>query len=100
VPRRHRRDPRSSGGGTDPAPAGLQRWEDHADGAWIVRRVSGAGTLKTYRCPGCDQEVRPGTPHVVAWPADGAIGGFGDVTERRHWHTPCWAARSRRGPRR
>ena len=24
---------------------------------------------KTYRCPGCDQVILPGTPHVVAWPA-------------------------------
>jgi hypothetical protein len=44
--------------------------------------------------------VRPGTPHVVAWPADGAIGGRGDIGDRRHWHTPCWAARARRSPRR
>jgi len=41
----------------------------------------------------------PGTPHVVAWPADGArmAGGVG-VEERRHWHTACWANRLRRGP--
>ena len=80
----------------------MQRIEEHPDGAFVVRRVSGAGTTKTYRCPGCDQEVRPGTPHVVAWPADGALGGFGDVnvTDRRHWHTPCWAGRERRRPRR
>jgi hypothetical protein len=31
-------------------------------------------------------------PHVVAWPE-------GDPDARRHWHTPCWAARSRRRPR-
>ena len=28
-----------------------------------------ASGLKTYRCPGCDQEIRPATPHVVSWPA-------------------------------
>ena len=36
----------------------------------------------------------------VAWSADGPIGAFGDVTDRRHWHTPCWRARARRGPTR
>jgi len=51
-----------------------------------------ASGLKTYRCPGCDQEIRPGTPHVVAWPGDER----GDLTDRRHWHTGCWAARDRR----
>lgn len=73
--------------------------EEHPDGTFVVRRVSGAASTKIYRCPGCDQEVRPGTPHVVAWPADGVPGG-GDVADRRHWHTPCWTSRSRRGPRR
>jgi hypothetical protein len=83
----------------------MQRVEEHPDGAFVVRRVSGAGSEKTYRCPGCDQEVRPRTPHVVAWPVYGSVGapgesGFGDVADRRHWHSPCWAARDRRSPRR
>ena len=99
MPRRHRRSPADRTPPPDPTPVGMQRVEEQPDGAYVVRRVSGAGSAKTYRCPGCDQEVRPGTPHVVAWPADGPLGGFGDVTDRRHWHTPCWAARSRRGPR-
>src|ERR1700749_3250991 len=52
---------------------------------------------KTYRCPGCDHEIRSGTAHVVVWLAD-----FGDVgvEDRRHWHTPCWANRATRGPTR
>jgi len=99
MPRRHRRPPEDRAPDADPAPAGLQRVEEHPDGAWIVRAVTGASSAKAYRCPGCDQEVRAGTPHVVAWPADGALGGFGDVADRRHWHTPCWRARDRR-PRR
>lgn len=70
---------------------GHQRIESAPDGDWIVRSVTGAGSAKTYRCPGCDQEIRPGVPHVVAWPADG-----GGLDDRRHWHTPCWNARSRR----
>ena len=35
----------------------------------MVRSLTGAATGKTYRCPGCDQEIRLGTPHVVTWPA-------------------------------
>lgn len=67
--------------------------EEWADGEWVVRAVSGAGTAKSYRCPGCDQEIRTPTPHVVAWPAD----GLGGPDQRRHWHAACWRARGRRG---
>lgn len=56
---------------------------------FVVRQVTGAAG-KAYRCPGCDQELRPSTPHVVAWPQ-------GRADERRHWHSACWAARERRG---
>ena len=78
---------------------GPERVESWPDGDWVVRRIPGAGSAKAYRCPGCDQEIVPGTPHVVAWPADGArmAGGVG-VEERRHWHTGCWQHRLRRGP--
>ena len=65
------------------------RVEEHADGEWTVRHVSGSASTKAYRCPGCDQEIRPATPHVVAWPVGGE-------DERRHWHSPCWSARERR----
>jgi hypothetical protein len=44
----------------------------------------------SYRCPGCDQLIPAGVPHVVAWRADGS----GD--DRRHWHTACWTGRERR----
>lgn len=76
--------------------------EEAGDGDWVVRGVTGSATGKTYRCPGCDHEIRPGTPHVVAWPAyvrnsdlepwdtDSA------ADRRRHWHTACWRARGRR----
>lgn len=73
---------------------GHQRVESGGDGDWVVRGVSGAAAGKVYRCPGCDQEIRAGMPHLVAWPADG-----GGLADRRHWHTPCWNARSRRRPR-
>jgi hypothetical protein len=78
---------------------GFQRAESARDGDWIVRSVAGASTAKTYRCPGCDQEIRPGMPHLVAWPADSdqaAWHGGGGLDDRRHWHTPCWNARLRR----
>jgi hypothetical protein len=54
-----------------------------------VRSISGSAATKAYRCPGCDQEIPPGTPHVVAWPADEPEG----TVERRHWHTRCWQRR-------
>lgn len=56
---------------------------------WTIRRVAG-DSGKSYRCPGCDQEIRSGVGHVVAWPAQ-----FG-TDDRRHWHTACWQARDRR----
>ncbi len=75
---------------------GLQRREVHPDGEWFVRTVTGAAATKAYRCPGCDQEVLPGRPHVVVWPADGPRSDAVALGDRRHWHSPCWAARQRR----
>ena len=43
----------------------MQAWPD---GDWMVRQVPGAAATKTYRCPGCDQEILPGVAHVVVWP--------------------------------
>lgn len=59
---------------------------------WVVRPVSGAATVRAYRCPGCDQEIMPGVPHLVAWPSYDE-----QATDRRHWHSACWSARERRG---
>ncbi|WP_340557914.1 ATP/GTP-binding protein [Streptomyces sp. GSL17-111] len=72
---------------------GLESTESWRGEEWAVRRVSGGAAGKPYRCPGCDQLLPPGTPHVVAWQRDG------DVDDRRHWHGPCWSARDRRAPR-
>jgi hypothetical protein len=71
--------------------SGIESVEFDVDGEeWVVRRVSGAAAAgKAYRCPGCDQELPPSTPHVVAWVRHSVDG-------RRHWHTPCWDARKRR----
>jgi hypothetical protein len=57
------------------------------DGA-IVRSVSGEKG-KSYRCPGCLQEIRASTPHLVVVEHD-------DVEGRRHWHTACWRRELRR----
>ena len=66
-------------------PAGERVEDGH-----VVRAVSGSGTGRAYRCPGCDQLLPAGSPHVVAWPE-------GRPDDRRHWHTACWSARGRRG---
>jgi hypothetical protein len=101
VPRRGRR-----GGGTRPSggppPRRPDPVEEAGDGDWVVRRVTGAATGKAYRCPGCDQEIRPGTPHLVSWPAyarDSDLDPWDTdsaADRRRHWHTACWRARDRR----
>jgi hypothetical protein len=81
--------------------------EEAADGDWVVRRLTGAASGKTYRCPGCDQEILAGTPHLVTWPAyprgSGDDVGDGDpwdtdsaADRRRHWHGACWQARAHR----
>jgi len=56
-----------------------------ADG-WHLRVVQPYRALKTYRCPGCDQEIFPRTMHLVVWPE-------GSPEQRRHWHRACWDRR-------
>lgn len=58
--------------------------------------MAAARAVKTYRCPGCDHEIRSGTAHVVVW----RVGAPDAADDRRHWHTPCWANRATRGPTR
>jgi hypothetical protein len=65
---------------------------ESVEDGWVVRRVAGSADPKPYRCPGCDQVLDGGQPHVVAWPE-------GRSDDRRHWHTPCWGARGRRTTR-
>jgi hypothetical protein len=64
-----------------------------SDGRWIVRSVPGSAATKAYRCPGCNAEIRPATPHVVAWPDTPGLLSQSPVDERRHWHTGCWQRR-------
>ncbi len=73
---------------------GSTREEAYAGTRWTVRAVSGASATRAYLCPGCQQHVPPGVPHVVVWPAEG-VGGLGD---RRHWHTGCCQKRDARPP--
>ncbi|MFC0599461.1 ATP/GTP-binding protein [Streptomyces palmae] len=72
---------------------GLGHTEDWQGEEWVVRQISGGAAVKHYRCPGCDQEIPPGLPHVVAWRQHGG------EDDRRHWHRACWNARDRRSAR-
>ncbi len=54
---------------------------------YSVRVVQGE---KEYRCPGCHQVIRPGSPHLVVVPDQ-------EPGHRRHWHTPCWRRELGRG---
>lgn len=90
-PRRNRRIEPPSAVHAERARHGVDTVETWPDGEWRVRAAAGSAG-KAYRCPGCDQEISPGTRHLVCWPADGS------VDERRHWHTACWRARLRRSP--
>jgi len=56
-----------------------------------VRPVQPSNARKLYICPGCQQEIKPATKHVVVVPRDAP-----DL--RRHWHTSCWLMRDRRRP--
>jgi hypothetical protein len=72
----------------DETPLGVPTGQRVEDG-FVVRSLPGSPG-RTYRCPGCDQELPSAAPHVVAWPE-------GREDDRRHWHTACWSARGRRG---
>jgi hypothetical protein len=86
MPRKHRaaRD-RAQAPRPRPAPSAAPGWAQ-APG-YEVRQVT---NQRRYRCPGCDLEIPPGTPHLVAVPLD-------DPGLRRHWHAHCWRVFLRRG---
>lgn len=56
---------------------------------WTVRAIQPARATKEYRCPGCNQEIRKGIGHIVAWRE-------GDDEGRRHWHKGCWETHRKR----
>ncbi|WP_068166513.1 ATP/GTP-binding protein [Rhodococcus phenolicus] len=99
MPRRNRAQPPRHRG-PNPHASATARTEYGPAGAdserFTVRSVPGSRAIKSYRCPGCDHEIAPGTAHVVAWSAD-TLGGADD---RRHWHTGCWSGRATRSPTR
>ena len=70
--------------------AGWRRVVAKRDGDWHVQPVSGERAVKAYACPGCGGVIAPGTPHLVAWRADGILGEADDLAGRRHWHRRCW----------
>jgi hypothetical protein len=71
----------------------MERIDARNDGSWHVRSITGATSTKDYRCPGCDQLIRPATPHLVIWPVERPLLSASALDERRHWHTACWARR-------
>lgn len=64
------------------------------DGEWLVRGIAAGSSTKVYRCPGCDQLIAAGLPHVVVWPRVASLGSSSEIEERRHWHRSCWDRRS------
>ena len=76
----------------DRALGGVRHVSDDA-GEWTVRTVRGGE--KVYRCPACQQDIPPGTPHVVAWVRDAIGGEDAGLEARRHWHSACFERRSR-----
>ncbi|HEY8546058.1 MAG TPA: hypothetical protein VIL36_13460 [Acidimicrobiales bacterium] len=56
-----------------------------------VRRIQPYQATKRYICPGCNQDIPPGTGHLVVVPREAP-----DL--RRHWHHACWHHRHRRRP--
>ncbi|WP_326545826.1 hypothetical protein QGN32_18945 [Mycolicibacterium sp. ND9-15] len=79
-----------------PAPRRVEAGPDGYE--YEVRSIPAARAVKTYRCPGCDHEIRPGTTHLVVLPT--GMGEDRAVEDRRHWHRPCWTHRATRGPTR
>jgi hypothetical protein len=93
MPRQNRR--RLDEAGPPPSTRGgvAEHLESWRGDDYVVRSLAGSRAAGPYRCPGCDQEIAAGQPHVVAWPAYDT-----EAADRRHWHTTCWGARDRRSP--
>jgi len=56
-----------------------------------LRRIQPYQATKRYWCPGCNQDIEPGTGHLVVVPT-------AEPDLRRHWHHACWEHRRRRRP--
>ena len=57
---------------------------------WEYHPIPANHSQKEYRCPFCQQTIKIGQPHIVAWPQEPPFGGGQGSDYRRHWHTPCW----------
>jgi hypothetical protein len=57
-----------------------------------LRHVQPVESNKEYVCPGCNQEIKVRTGHLVVVPLSAP-----DL--RRHWHTPCFERARRHGHR-
>lgn len=66
--------------------SGPQLSVEKAGERWYYRAMPGQNAHKAYTCPRCLADIPPGTPHIVAWPAEDPDG----ASLRRHWHTACW----------
>jgi len=73
----------------------VKRVEVYRGEEYDVRSVTGSAATKPYRCPGCDQLIRPATPHTVAWPVVPSMFSESGLDERRHWHNSCWKRRQK-----
>ncbi|KWZ74117.1 MAG: ATP/GTP-binding protein [Winkia neuii] len=70
--------------------ASMPRTQVRAGNTYQVQRLPAAE--KEYVCPGCNNTIAIGSPHVVAWITEGAFGLDQGVDSRRHWHPYCWNA--------
>ena len=86
MPRRHRRAPEPDARPLSPGVRSLAAPDWAVAGGATARVVTGT---KTYLCPGCQHDVRPGVSHLVVVEEE-------DVESRRHWHTECWRRELRR----
>lgn len=68
--------------------ASMPRSVERGGESFRVQHLSRA--TKTYICPGCNHQILPGSPHVVAWREEGKFGLDHGVESRRHWHPNCW----------
>ncbi len=60
--------------GRPPSPVKTQQTVEWQGEVWVVSPIRGSTSTKDYRCPGCDQEIPPATPHVVVWPEETIAG--------------------------
>ncbi|HEY8827961.1 MAG TPA: hypothetical protein VIM17_09405, partial [Jatrophihabitantaceae bacterium] len=65
MPRQNRRRVDAAAAAQRPLSTVGERRDDWRGEEYVVRGVTSLGAAKAYRCPGCDQEIRPGLPHLV-----------------------------------